>query len=332
MHKVSIQNFDEFLTEDSEKKFKLYREETIRWDGGVGVGQVNKIFIQPGLVLIKESFQFNQPVDALMELKSAPIEIFFCISGCLEGHSKELNREIKIHSGNTSFFFTPALKTDTTISANEPLKLITIRIHPEILSRYVHGLSEILPMIVNDIARLSSENCIISTLAMTPEMKMAVMQIQSCPFNNAFKKVFLESKTIELITLYFALLNDLKSKKSFSAPSFTSKEIKSIHDAKSILLENFENPPLLTQLAKQVGMNKDKLNQGFHKIFGTTVFNVYRHQKMEEAKNMLESKEMNVTEVAYNVGYSQPGTFSRAFKQYYGISPKDYSRRMATEY
>jgi AraC-like DNA-binding protein len=32
-------------------------------------------------------------------------------------------------------------------------------------------------------------------------------------------------------------------------------------------------------------------------------------------------------EIAYMLGYSQPGTFYRAFKNWYGMTPKSYASR-----
>lgn len=331
MHTISIEDFDDFLTEKLIRNCDSYRENQKAWESKTGSGTVNEIPVRPGLNLLIEQFDFNAPVAASMEVQPSPIELFFCVSGTLEGHAQNLDRKLIIDAGNASFFLAPKLQCTTVISSDEPLKLITIRFSPEVLCSEVKGLSKVIPRQITDSRSLTAETSIISHLPMTSDMKMAIIQILSCPYTDAFRRLYLESKAIELIVLYFASLQKAQGDFQFNAPAFPPSEIAKIHEAKTILQKDFENPPHLNELARQVGMNKDKLNQGFHKVFGTSVFGCFRQQKMEEAKKLLESKEMNVTEVAYTVGYSQPGTFSRAFKQYYGINPKAYHQRVSTK-
>jgi AraC-like DNA-binding protein len=70
-----------------------------------------------------------------------------------------------------------------------------------------------------------------------------------------------------------------------------------------------------------VGINHGKLNMGFRKMYGTTVFGYLRRMRLLEAKRLIDQGEMNVTEVALNVGYNSLPSFSKAFTEFYGIPP-----------
>ena len=50
----------------------------------------------------------------------------------------------------------------------------------------------------------------------------------------------------------------------------------------------------------------------------------YDTQKLSEAAELLKANEMNISEVAYALGFSSPNYFSTAFKNKFGISPKEY--------
>lgn len=331
MHRIAIENFDDYLTESLIENCDSYEENQKSWSSEKGSGTVNEVPIRPGLTLLIEKFDFNEPVEAAMDVQPSPIEIFFCVSGEVRGHARELGKNILIEEGKASFFFAPHLSCAPTISAEAPLKLITIRFAPEILCQEVKGLAEIFPHQVMDPSALTFDSSILCSPTMTSEMKMAIIQILSCPYTGAFRRVYLESKSTELIVLFFASIQNDQHDFQFNSSTLSPSEITKIHQARTILSKDFENPPNLGEIAREVGMNKDKLNQGFHKLFGTSVFGCFRQQKMEVAKRLLEDREMNVTEVAYSLGYSQPGTFSRAFKQYYGINPKAYHQRIAAE-
>ena len=56
-----------------------------------------------------------------------------------------------------------------------------------------------------------------------------------------------------------------------------------------------------------------------------------RNLRMKQATQLLCRKEMNVTDVAYAVGYSDPKYFSKCFKTLYGLSPTAYVKTKASK-
>ena len=63
-------------------------------------------------------------------------------------------------------------------------------------------------------------------------------------------------------------------------------------------------------------------------MFGTTIFGHLHTQRMEQARRFLQEGKMNVTEVAYEVGYSSLSQFARAFKKQFGAKPSDLHTEM----
>jgi AraC-like DNA-binding protein len=92
------------------------------------------------------------------------------------------------------------------------------------------------------------------------------------------------------------------------------------------LVRNLENPPSLFGLARQVGLNDTKLKRGFRQVFGTTAFGCLHAHRMEQGRQLLAKGKMNVTEVAYKIGYSSRTYFSRAFTKHFGLNPIVYLR------
>ncbi|MFI3257477.1 MAG: helix-turn-helix transcriptional regulator, partial [Spirochaetales bacterium] len=62
----------------------------------------------------------------------------------------------------------------------------------------------------------------------------------------------------------------------------------------------------------------------FKKETGITYGAYIKKIRMEEAKRCLEQTNMKIFEIAFRVGYSDFGYFSKVFKSYTGFSPKDY--------
>jgi AraC-like DNA-binding protein len=49
-----------------------------------------------------------------------------------------------------------------------------------------------------------------------------------------------------------------------------------------------------------------------------------RSIRLQQAKILLESAQLNISEVAYQVGFNDPAYFTRAFKKQYGRTPKSF--------
>lgn len=95
-------------------------------------------------------------------------------------------------------------------------------------------------------------------------------------------------------------------------PRLKRDTIAKIYYAKEILQARLENPPLLSELAQQVGVSETTLQKGFQMQFGTTVFGYLTNQRMEQAYQLLKNSALTVAEVANIVGYFHLGHFAVA--------------------
>ncbi len=319
MHTVTMDGNGQQLTLDSKGASQACCEEQREWEYATGRGRVRDITLRPGLNLLVETFDFSCPLNGDILLRPNPVEIFFCISGKMSISTPGENWIVE--AGSASLFFTSPIAGANRIFPGDPLKLVTIRFFPDLLCPQVDGLLEVLPPALSQ-GEDSPGFC--RQVVLTPEMKNAIVQILTCTYAGAMRRLFIEAKTLELLLLYFAASSRKAETQSQRLPPLNPGEIGKIHLARQILGRDFENPPRLVELARQVGLNKDKLNQGFHLEFGCSVFGCFRRQKMEAARQWLAANEMNITQAAYALGYAQPGTFSRAFKHHFGISPKDF--------
>ncbi len=88
----------------------------------------------------------------------------------------------------------------------------------------------------------------------------------------------------------------------------------------------FQNPPRLLDLAKAVGVSHPKLNSCFREAYGATIFEYLREVRLSRARSILEEGRMNVTEAAFEVGYSSLSHFAKAFREHFGAPPGNYLR------
>lgn len=156
----------------------------------------------------------------------------------------------------------------------------------------------------------------------TSEMQFALNQLLNCPYQGLTKQIYLESKCWELVALRLEQLS-VESNSSLST-HLKPDDIERIYQAKAILTCDWQTPPSLLELARQVGLNDYKLKLGFRQVFGTTAFGYLWHYRMEQARQLLAEGQYSIKEVATLVGYSKQSNFAAAFRKKFGLNPKRY--------
>jgi AraC family transcriptional activator of pyochelin receptor len=154
----------------------------------------------------------------------------------------------------------------------------------------------------------------------TPRMQMVMEEVKSCQFQGGLKKLFLQSKAMEMLALQCEQYERAEMIAVKSLP-LSSGDMERIYFAREVLITNAQNPPSLCALARLAGLNEFKLKAGFKKIFNNTVFGYLSDYRLEQAKQLVMRGEQPLSAIAEAVGYSSPQHFSNAFRKKFGISP-----------
>lgn len=79
------------------------------------------------------------------------------------------------------------------------------------------------------------------------------------------------------------------------------------------------------QLAQDAGLSRAQLHRRMKELTGLAASDFVRNIRMEQAARLLRERHTNVSQVAYSVGFSSLGTFTKAFKQHFGQPPSEYA-------
>ena len=153
----------------------------------------------------------------------------------------------------------------------------------------------------------------------TPSMDVILGEILSCPYRGTTRRRYLEHKALELVLLRL---------QAIVTPSLNKTDLNTIYQAASILRSQIVNPPTVEALARIVGSNRLKLNQGFHQVYGTTPFKYLRDCRMNQARRLLATTDMPVESIAAAVGYSSRNHFAKAFRRQTGVNPKAFQMQL----
>ncbi|MCK4543152.1 MAG: helix-turn-helix transcriptional regulator [Spirochaetales bacterium] len=279
-----------------------------------------------GIEIDLQDFDLKEDFRMDFDMNRAPLAFSFHIYGRALGHITHcLTRKEKVgvRPGQTLLSFNPGARCTVECPAGQRFQVLNIYLSPLMLNNLLGGDLAEMPACLRPVLEGSVDRHYNRSGTITPHMRMAIHQVLNSPYHGLIKRMFLETKAMELIThvLGQTVCADSIHKNS---PVLHPDDIEHIHEARDILIRDMENPPSLFELARQVGLNEKKLNLGFRQIFGTTVFDYFRAYRLEKATQLLNEGKMNVTEVAFEVGYVHHCSFSRSFTRYFGISPKAY--------
>lgn len=156
----------------------------------------------------------------------------------------------------------------------------------------------------------------------SPVMAVVLSQMLTYNLHPSVMMVYLKGKAYELLSLYFNKPEEIDVEQ---CPFLVDEEnVLKIKKAKEIIIERLVDPPNLQQLSNEIGLSLKKLKEGFKEVYGDTVYGFLVTYKLEYARNLLETGDYNVNEVALKIGYSTASHFISAFKKKFGTTPKKY--------
>ncbi|EEI91906.1 transcriptional regulator, AraC family [Sphingobacterium spiritivorum ATCC 33300] len=135
-------------------------------------------------------------------------------------------------------------------------------------------------------------------------------------------KLHTHGTTLTLLAHFFKKINI----REYALKKEISQGTEPFSILKDRLLRQLHRPwPALETLASEHNMSKTKFIQSFIRVFGKNYSQFYLDARMEKSARMI-LEGMSVSMAGMEVGYTNLGHFSKIFKRYYGISPRQYAK------
>lgn len=96
--------------------------------------------------------------------------------------------------------------------------------------------------------------------------------------------------------------------------------------ARDFLLADLSHAPSLAELAAVAGMSEPTLTRQFRRQFADSPYGLFQQERMHSARTRLLSERVSVATVAADLGYTNASHFSAAFRQQFGLTPRELKR------
>ncbi|CAN7250384.1 response regulator [Paenibacillus sp. LjRoot153] len=104
------------------------------------------------------------------------------------------------------------------------------------------------------------------------------------------------------------------------------KDNRIIMKSKEIIQKNYQQNITLQTVAAQVNLNPNYFSNYFKQETGKNFLEYLLEVRIQAAKKLLAEPDVKVYEIGYLVGYENPSSFNRAFKNVTGSTPSDYRK------
>lgn len=287
--------YDQFASHLDGKIQTIRGEQQCSLPSHMGQGTVKRMRIRAGMEILVSDLTFHQ--DMRFKIRGAyPIfELNYCISGGIRCHWDGKETHTERQSGNICFLENAEVVMEK--EGGSRLQSVEIRMCPTELLRYTEDSTERQKMEL----LLSRHRGNMERYSNTPLIQKSAYDLVQCPYKGAMKRLYMESKAMELISFIF---QEEWEESAGSKLVLRNDDIEKLNQVKEWVSGGLERPLSIRELAKKARMNEYKLKNGFRELFGMAIFEYVRKKRMEEALRLMEQERMNVGETASALGYS----------------------------
>jgi DNA-binding response OmpR family regulator len=96
-----------------------------------------------------------------------------------------------------------------------------------------------------------------------------------------------------------------------------------------VIEDNMANPLFGSeQFARELGLSQTRLYRKLISLTGYSSNDFIRRMRLQRAAELLQKQVGNVSDVAYQVGFSSLSYFAKCFREFHQYTPREYARRV----
>ena len=287
----------------------------------IGQGGVDLVFLTSGIQLLILDWQLNQVTLFQGALKDHSVGFGFCLDGQSDYRSTNFDRPFTIRAGESGFFSFPKGVEVFERTDDKRMHRVVLLLDGERLSALINRDEDrFYPILKSLEKRLSTR---MGTI-LSPVMRTTLYQLLHSPYSGTTQQIFLEGKSMELMAHMMEQL--CSGCRCCYDSTIKTSDTERVHHAAHMLVRDLDNPPDIMSISRTVGLGRTKLFRCFRQTFGLSPFEYLRNHRLQMSMQLLQDGEVNVTQAALMVGYTNLSYFAKAFKSIFGIAPSELRR------
>lgn len=303
-----------------------FTDTTLTFDNEIGKGQFYKVGIDTGLAVRKLEMLFHQ--DVVFTRESTEHPGYYVLLSNLSEQTLETNTGEQLYklgygSDNGIYFSSPFLSASYTFKPGIRYHLIFIIITYDRIRNFIERQPDAQQPLLHSI--VDKDKPIYHVEFLDEHFMNLLKAIDSNLNDDRPNNLLIHSKTLELC--YYLLQRVEQRSSNMSTRNIHEDDVNKLKEVRRALLDNYQDEcPPIAEAARSIAMSPTKFKSLFKQMFGQTYYQFYKNVRMYKAKELLEQKNMSVSEVGYMLGYNNLSKFTQAYKKAFGMAPSAAAR------
>lgn len=305
-------------------------EYSLVFDTNAGKGSIRGITFDWGVSLMEIEALFYEDILLLNLVKNSnPVHFSYCSHGFYKHrfaneptfHTiEQYHSTIFVSKSNLPFYtFYPK---DTRVIINDILVVRT-----EFLKKRNNLLSELnenLYHVFSDVQG-GSEFAYYSPIHL--KMEDYVKALRNLNLEGMTRILQIEGEVYQLLAMHIAH-HERYQNKDIIPNSLLREELKIIRKLANKIVKDPSVNFNLDQLSRDSGLSQAKLQEGFKFLYARTVTEYVRHIRLEAARDLMNTTDLNISQIVYSIGFTSRSYFSKIFKEKYGMTPHEFRKKV----
>ncbi|WP_282163204.1 helix-turn-helix transcriptional regulator [Ulvibacterium marinum] len=306
-------------------------EHTLTMDNDLAKGTIRFITFDWGVSLLEYDITFFDDICLVMDASEFnPIHFTYCLEGhCGHRFGYQSEEDIKTleqfqsviitsHDGGFNYGYFPA---------NKKLEINVIQItRKQFLKKRLNYLDALNEKLYEVFLDTDHDREFAYFGAYNLKLASKIGGLRKIKTKGMIRLMMMEGLVYEILSLHI-LQHDKSLKHKAPETTLLSSELKIIRGLAKKITNDVAQDYSLEQLELESGLSQAKLQEGFKLMYTRTVTEYIRHSRLEVARDLIRTTDLNISQIVYTIGFSSRSYFSKIFKKKYGISPSEFQEK-----
>jgi AraC-like DNA-binding protein len=272
-------------------------------------------------------FTVRQEFDWGKSFHPDSLEVCLNLEGC--GRVTGNGREAGFTPLTVGFYRRAELPLPAVREAGQRHQFLTVEMSFDFVRRHLGAFGPSLHPLIREVVSGHPEQSTVSApTRLTSRLQQLLASLREAPVLAMAQSVWYQAKALEVASELFFVTPDEQELFCQRQKRLASERVEKVI---ALLREKLAEPPNLDEIGRFVGCSPFHLSRTFSAETGLTIPQYIRQLRLERAAELLRSGKFNVTEAAFEVGYSSLSHFSQAFHETFGCCPGLYPLRTPTQ-
>lgn len=297
-------------------------------DNAFGKGRISAYTICNGLSVSVYDVVFeNEYIISKKEYADDTICFMYCVEGHL--YYRHENHQNRVQIEKKQNVILSNVNNEISIPKKVHLGMTAIYLKENI---EVNGkkCKTLLESVISDISAIVDKS---RPLSYFGELSPLTAQHASTLLNNdrkdAVGKLIVEGAVMNILATQIDS-HDKSNECSKIGSPLNNSELLKMSEIAEFISDNISMSLNIADISRDFGLSPKKLQAGSRYVFGETLGNFITELRLDHSLELIQTSDLNMSEVCYQIGFSSRSYFSKSFKDRFGVLPSKFRETLAS--